>query len=340
MLEPLPLAVQTAYQDLLDAHLTRAIGDIAGAPFLRDVRGKPYWYVMEREGGRPRARYLGPDSEAMRARIARAKAEREDARAFERRSSLLVAQLRAARLPAPDRQTGALLAAMAKVGVFRLGGTLVGTHAFRLYDAELGVRATKLAPAVTEDVDIASFERLSLALDDHVDPSLAETFDRLGLEPAAALDAKGRSARWRLRGGGAALDFLTPSFAEEEDLQRLEALGVWAQGLHFLNFLIADPIPAVAAYRSGVLVQIPRPERYAIHKLIVAQRRAGPNRAKARKDLLQAHALIEALAQDRPGELADAYEAALANGPRWRETIAASLKGAPETARRLAAATG
>lgn len=35
-----------------------------------------------------------------------------------------------------DTATGSLLAAMAGVGVFRLGGTIVGPHVFRLYEGE------------------------------------------------------------------------------------------------------------------------------------------------------------------------------------------------------------
>ncbi|WP_241560124.1 GSU2403 family nucleotidyltransferase fold protein [Solirhodobacter olei] len=34
-------------------------------------------------------------------------------------------------------------------------------------------------------------------------------------------------------------------------------------------------MPTTALYRSGVLVQIPQPERFAIHKLIVADRGFG-----------------------------------------------------------------
>jgi hypothetical protein len=72
------------------------------------------------------------------------------------------------------------------------------------------------------------------------------------------------------------VEFLTPSFRSEEDIRELPALGVAAQSLHFLNYLIAEPIKAAALYRSGVLVQIPRPEAYAVHKLIVANRRKAP----------------------------------------------------------------
>ena len=101
---------------------------------------------------------------------------------------------------------------------------------------------------------------------------------------------------------------------------------------NYLNFLIAEPIPAVALYRSGVLVQIPRPERFAIHKLIVAdRRRGGPDQAKARKDRGQAAFLVQVLAEDRPEDLRDAYRDALSRGPRWRARIGASLARMPQT---------
>ena len=100
--------------------------------------------------------------------------------------------------------------------------------------------------------------------------------------------------------------------------------------LHHLNYLIAEPIQAAVVYRSGILVQIPRPERFAIHKLIAADRRlSGPEAGKARKDLMQAEFLIEALAEDRPDEIAEAYQAALKSGPKWRERIEATLRRAP-----------
>jgi hypothetical protein len=72
---------------------------------------------------------------------------------------------------------------------------------------------------------------------------------------------------------------------------------------------------------------VPRPERYAIHKLIVADRRRdGAGSLRAAKDREQAAFLIEALAQDRPDDLRRAYSAAMETGPRWREHMANSLK--------------
>lgn len=329
----MPLAVHTAYQDLLDAHLTRAVAGMEGTPFTRQVSGKTYWYTRQRIGDEKVERYVGPDSEELRARVERMRETIEGQKDFDRRCASLVAQLRAVGMPTLDRQTGSVLNAMARVGVFRLGGTLVGTHAFRLYAAELGAKFPA-ALAVTEDVDIAAFENLKLVIDDKVDPSLAETFSNLSLQPAPTMDPKGRPTRWIAKAGGPMVEFLAPRMQSTREIVRLEPLDVYAQTLPFLNFLIAQPIAAVALYRSGVLVQIPSPERYAVHKLIVAQRRSGPGLAKRPKDLVQAETLIAILAEDRPQELALAHEAARENGPKWRTAIDASLKQRP-TVRKL-----
>lgn len=329
------LSAQTAYQDLLEGHKTRAVADIPGKPFLKELPQGKYWYARQKIGEKPVDRYLGPDTPELREHIEKAEASRDEKKAFDRRSSSLVSQLRSAGLPPLDRDTGKVLNAMARVGVFRLGGTLVGTHAFRLYSAELGVRFENTL-AVTEDVDVAGFENLKLVIDDEVDPSIADTFKALDLEPAPGLNRKHRPTRWRMKGGGTMVDFLCPRMRDENEVLFLEPLGVYAQALSFLNFLIADPIPAIGLYRSGVLVQIPAPEKYAVHKLIVAQRRTEAA-TKAMKDLAQAQALINVLADDRPGSLEAAYEEAKARGPKWRNAIMKSLKQRPEIKTRLQA---
>jgi hypothetical protein len=229
-----------------------------------------------------------------------------------------------------DRATGSILSAMAAAGTFRLGGTIVGTNAFRLYEGELGIRLPLGGMANTGDIDIAQFEKLSVALQDQVDPGLAETFSALKFDPLPALD-QGRTWRWSQGGSGQLVEFLTPAFGDET-IRDLPALGVNAQGLNYLNFLIAEPIHAAAIYRSGILVQVPRPERYAIHKLIVADRRRdGEGSLKSAKDREQAAFMIEAMAEDRPDDLARACAAALEVGPRWREHIGNSLKRMPKT---------
>jgi len=329
-MKPVPLTLQTIYQDLLQAHLDRTPAEMTGSPHIRKSGGKSFWYVTVRApGGAHRQHFIGPDNKETRKRIERWNAARDDARAFRANASEKAAALRAARLPALDMTTGKVLRALAQAGAFRLGGVLVGTHAFRLYDLELGARISTGATAITADIDVASFEKLSLAVDDHAEPALPEVLTSLGMSPIGSLNAK-KPTRWRMTGSDFVVDFLAPSFDEREGPQKLEALGVWAQGLHFLNFLIRDPIPAAALYREGVLVQVPRPERFAIHKLIVAARRHGPGKGKAEKDIEQARALISALAEMRPHELATVYEEASQQGDAWRNAIEASLKRAPD----------
>lgn len=321
-----PLSVHTNYQELLQAHSVRAVSDIPGKPFLRDMgeKGK-YWYARQRIGDNTIQKYIGPNTPEVQKRIEIAQAANEESSDFEQRCSSLVAQLRAAGILPVDRDTGKVLNAMAKSGVFRLGGTLVGTHAFRLYTADLGVRLESTL-AVTSDVDIAAFEHLKLVIEDQVDPALPETFKDLDLKPAPSMDRKNRPTKWVMGDrGGVEVEFLVPRMKEESEVLKLVPLGVHAQALPFLNYLIADPIQAVALYRSGILVQIPRPERYAVHKLIVAARRHSSSALKAKKDLAQAEFLFEVLSEDRPAELADAYEVALRKGPAWRDAINASM---------------
>lgn len=324
-----------AYMDLRNALLDEAISEIQGTPRLEKRGARSYWYDMYRIGSDVKKRYIGEDTPELRDRIAHhneLKVARE-ARAKER--TRLIRVLRAEGAQTLDPATGSLLAALAQAGAFRLGATIIGTNAFRLYETELGIRIRQTALMNTGDIDVAQFERLSVALGDHVETPLTTSLQALDFAPVPGLQP--RSVwKWRQTRSNTMIEFLTPSFRPEEDIRELPALGVAAQSLHFLNFLLAEPIKAAALYRSGVLVQIPRPEAYAIHKLIVADRRAGADQLKARKDRAQAALLIAALAEDRPDELREAHADALSRGPQWRAHIAASLKRLPETAHTLA----
>lgn len=332
---PLSSIALSAYTGLVRLLRDDAVSGVKGKPTLKEYGDKAYWYAPRRVGSEIRFFYIGEDSEETRARIERIEKLQATAKARQDERSRLVRLLRAEGLTPTDRATGSILSAMADAGTFRLGGTMVGTNAFRLYEGELGIRLPSGGMANTGDIDIAQFEKLSVALDDQVDPGLAETFSTLKFAPVPGLGANG-TWRWTQGGSGQLVEFLTPA-SGEEDIRELPALGVTAQALNYLNFLIAEPIPAAALYRSGVLVQVPRPERFAIHKLIIADRRRdGAGSLKASKDREQAAFLIEAPAQDRPDDLRRAYETAMETDPRWRERIGASLKRMPETAEVLA----
>lgn len=327
---PLSSIATSAYTDLVRLLKDDAFSGVEGKPTLKQRGDKAYWYAARRVGTQMRFIYIGEDTDETRARIDRIEELRATAKERQAQRARLVRLLRAEGMTPTDRATGSILSALATAGTFRLGGTIVGTNAFRLYEGELGVRLPLGGMANTGDIDIAQFEKLSVALLDQVDPGLAETFAALRFDPLPAMD-QSRIWRWAQGGSGQLVEFLTPAFGEET-IRDLPALGVNAQGLNYLNFLIAEPIHSAAIYRSGVLVQVPRPERYAIHKLIIADRRRdGAGSLKSAKDREQAAFLIKALAEDRPDDLAQAYSTALKVGPRWREHIGLSLKRMPET---------
>ncbi|WP_149142469.1 GSU2403 family nucleotidyltransferase fold protein [Gemmobacter caeruleus] len=326
----------SAYHDLLRSLKSDRVTEIRGS-VMRESRanGRAYWYETRRTGTTVRRRYIGEDSPELAADLAERARLQAEAKARAAHRTRLVRLLRGEDFLPVEARFGAILKAMADLGVFRLGGTIVGTHAFRLYEGELGLRYSFDDTAQTGDLDIAQFERLSLALGDQVEDQLAQTFQELDFAPVPSLH---RDAvwRWQQTRSDTLVEFLTPSFRPDEDIRPLPALGISAQSLHFLNYLIANPIPAALLYRSGILIQIPRPEAFAIHKLIVAdRRRGGPDALKSEKDRRQAAFLIEALAEDRPDELAEAYADALSRGPKWRDHLGRSLARMPATADRL-----
>lgn len=324
-----------AWTDLLRMLKDAQISELRGAPKLKAIGKKRYWYDQYRVGTDVVDRYIGEDSKGLRDRLDRLTELALKRKENEREQSRLMRVLRAEGYLMADAQTGQVVSAMERAGVFRLGGTLVGTQAFRLYEGELGVQIGFGSSAVTNDIDIASFERLSIALEDAVEEPLSKVFSQLKFAPVPSLE-KNKIWRWQQTDRTTLVEFLTPSFEENEGIRDLPALGVSAQSLHHLNFLIADPIQVPLLYRSGSLVQIPRPERFAIHKLIVAdRRRSGPSKLKARKDRAQADLLIEVLSEERPAELADAYEDAMGRGPAWRNRILASLSLMPQARKRI-----
>jgi hypothetical protein len=96
--------------------------------------------------------------------------------------------LRAEGLMTTDRNTRALLLTFARASVFRLGGILVGTAVYALYQGELGVRFVAQELARTGNVDFASFERLSVALGDRVEDELGTVLQSFKFDPVLGLE--------------------------------------------------------------------------------------------------------------------------------------------------------
>jgi hypothetical protein len=86
-------------------------------------------------------------------------------------------------------------------------------------------------------------------------------------------------------------------------------LKAYAKGLPYLRYLLGESqqVPVLSPY-GVVLVRVPVPERYAIHKLVVSQLRSKSS-SKPGKDLHQAATLIEALVERFPGAVEGALTA-------------------------------
>lgn len=327
-------AAFVAYQDLLRMHLDMTNSEIVGSVENRQRNGRTYLYDRFRIGTEIKSRYLGEDSPELRARVARQKGSKLDAQDRRTRMSRLARVLKAEGMAAPNRATGALLLALSRAGLFQQGGTLIGTEAFMLYQGELGVKVAPDALSGSGDIGPPDVRRLSIAVDDHM-MEFPGNFERIVNFEAAPEVSERPTWKWRQSGSAVGVEFLRSRFGKK-GVSSLPAFLASAAALNDFHFLTENPIPALALYRSGVLVQIPRPERFAIHKLMVASRRdGGSGRVQAQKDRAQAGFLIAVLAEDRPDDLAEAYEHAHSQGGEWRGLIAASLELMPDAKRLL-----
>jgi hypothetical protein len=335
MADTVSLMTQTAYAELVERCTTAAFQTEfpTSGSFVRvTVKGRDYWYFQQgardASGSQPR-KYVGPDTPDIRDRIE----EHKQAKGEYRERRHLIATLRRTGFQGPPDQTGKVLATLAAAGVFRLRACLVGTVAYQVYGPMLGVRLPH-AILQTGDIDIAQFTTVSLAIsEDEQVLSLLEVLQKAEPSFRVVPHLRGGATASYVTGSGSRVDVLTENRGPERDTPtRLPALGTHALPLRFLDFLIYEEVPAAMLYDAGILVNVPAPARYAVHKLIVAQRRKG-GAAKVDKDLKQAEALIDALVARRPHDLRDAWDEAQGRGPKWRELTTKGLSMIAPTVR-------
>jgi hypothetical protein len=324
MATEIPLALQTAYADLVDRCASAAFDDAFpedGVFTHKTARGRRYWYFQLSAEGKRLQRYVGPETPDLLERVGHHKKARHDQRD---RQMLVSTLVRSAHLPRPLPEIGETLAALAKAGVFRLRGVLVGTVAYQTYSAMLGTRLPA-STIQTSDVDVAQFSDVSVAVEDTT-PAILEVLQAVdkSFRPIPSIHGAHRATTYEAA-GGLRVDFLTPNKGPDTDAPKaLPALGTDAQPLRFLDFLIHEPEPAVVLHGTGIYVLVPAPERYAVHKLIVARRRHEGS-AKRNKDILQAEALLKVLARKRTQELKAVWAEAYDRGKAWRQLLGEGL---------------
>jgi hypothetical protein len=199
----------------------------------------------------------------------------------------------------------AALAPLSRHRIFHAGAVLVGTHAFEVIVNRLGIRVAVFA---TEDIDVARPGKLALAKSPK--GNLLELLRESGIDfvgvpgfsrgaPSTSYKEKGRSRF--------TFDLLVPTSGEDIETLPVPELDAHATALPYLRYLLSESQMGAAMSVHGVAaVRVPLPERFALHKLIVAQLRAGRTE-KSLKDLRQAAALIAATGELLPGALEAAY---------------------------------
>jgi hypothetical protein len=324
-MSPTSLVAQTTYAELLERCEANSFSQAFsedGTFSPKTVKDRRYWYFQtSTEQGRVQ-RYVGPETQELLERIEHHRQTRDDEK---ERRALVSALTRSFGFPAPIAPIGAIVAALAREGVFRLRSVLIGTVAYQSYPAILG---TKLSNSLlqTSDVDIAQFTSVSVAVEDQTPPMLEvlRSVDKTFREIPHS--AGNRYTTSYIGKGNLRVDFVTPNEGPDTDRpQSLPALKTDAQPLRYLDFLIHEPIRAVMLHGSGILVYVPVPERFAVHKLILALERP-PGVARRDKDIAQAGALIVALAEKRSEDLRVAWEEAYERGPQWKKLLLGGMK--------------
>ncbi len=349
---PLSLAEHTLLAELSSLSLDAMFDDQFpenGSFITRSVKNREgvvrdYFYYQGyvpgpgTDGPKRYSKYVGPADDAdLQARVKRfreIKAARQD-------RQRIVKALAGAGLPTPPVEMGRIIEALAKAGVFRLRAVLVGTGAYQTYPALTGMRMSQAA-ATTGDVDIAQYRSISMSVDDATPPLLDVLKSVDGSFRAVPHQNDPIRSVAFVNARGFRLDVLTAHRGGDEQMGKpmsMDALtGAAAEPLRFLDYLLRDPVRSVLLYGPGVSINVPAPERFAVHKMIISGRRAADvaGLAKRRKDLVQANEVVLSLEATGRGEvLTAALMEAWRRGPAWRKGVSDAVNALPEQTRRV-----
>ncbi len=305
----------TLYADLLQGIDEPAAK--AGSVATKTVKKRKYLYQTYKDGSTRVERYLGPaDDQGVQERADAIRAAAEQAKA--RRSTVTL--LKNARIAAPTLVQGRILEVLANAGLFKRGVTLIGTVAYQTYPCLIGAHLPASAFA-TNDIDLSVAEFVSADDEEDIesilrraDPSFAPFWHQEDRLPRMF-----KSKNFQV-------DVLTSHRRGRRSPIPIESLGCAAEALSFQEYPAEETIEAVALYGAGVLVRVPTPLRFAVHKLLVAQRRDANQLAKKQKDLRQAKELIDIFLETDDDCLQDTLDDARDRGKTWKSAINASLR--------------
>lgn len=326
-----PESTRLLYTQLLSQCLRSYAPSGRGLSFVRkQIKGGSHWYLQLTVGSHKSQHYLGPDSEDLQRIMDKEKSLWEKATDDLSERRRLVAMLQAGGAHTLSASEARIFEILERAGVFLLGGVAVGSHAFGIYGNMLGVKWASTTTR-THDVDIArdpsQETRLEIGLKNkkaNLKQALIDS--EMGFLEVPALNRKSPSTQFHIRGKQLSVDILTPMQGKTSSTPiYLAALNTYAAPVRFLDYLLEDTLSAVIVAKAGILVNIPQPARFALHKLVISQRRPASMQTKVLKDISQAKQLMKILIADRPGDLILAWEAAQKQPRKFMEQLQQGL---------------
>lgn len=331
----LSLMARTLYAELREQALAMGTGanpgELPGSLVRKSLRGADYLYYQYRDlSGCTRQAYLGPDDATTQALAVRLAARMSDQDTDRKHLNELRAAFVGAGGAVMEHAPLRVLQGFADAGILQPGpghAVLVGTHAFYVLGNQLGVRWA--SHMQTHDIDLAGERDINFAIPHPVMP-MTDVLTRLemGFIPVPALDSRQPSTSFRVRGQSLRVDFLVPQKGKPvNEPVFVSALNAMAQPLRFLDYVLVSPIPVVVVGRKYLcLLNVPSPERFALHKLLVSESRVAAFASKAEKDRLQAMQMLEVLIEQAPDGLPEALADLLIRGKGWSEKYRRALQ--------------
>ena len=310
----IPLNLMTLYAGLAQSVDLRSV--LPGSLATKTVKKRKYLYLTTKDGSARIERYIGPADDPSAVEKAEQFRQAAEQAKLQRNTVTLLKQ---ARIPAPTLVQGRILEVVSNAGLFKRGMTLVGTVAYQTYACIVGGHLASAAYA-TNDIDLSVAE--FVASEDEEDiGSILKRADGTFKPHWHANDKLPRI----FKSSNFQVDVLTRYGRGRTSPVLIKSLGCAAAALSFQEYIAEDTIEVVALYGAGILVRVPVPMRYALHKLLVAQQRGPTSLAKKQKDLRQASELLDILIETDDASLQDQLDDARDRGRSWKSAINASL---------------
>lgn len=324
------IQTRTLYAELVEMMQTmeasRTVSSLKGSFSVKEIKGDEYVYFQTYSpGGQLGQIYIGKRSDQTEHLMRDHSAGKSDVVEMGEKFRRLSSQIQAGITMPVDKAMTRVVRSLADSGVFKNGGVLVGTHAFQIAGLMLGV-SWSAETTRTTDVDIALERNVAVAIP-MLDSDIPAALDSLqmGFLPVPRLSHKEPSTNYAIRNSQLRLDVLTPKTKESGAPVFIKRFNCAAEPLSYLSYLIESPVPSVLLDTSPVLIKVPQPARYAMHKLIVSQIRDASNDAKRPKDLYQAFQILSVLQENRPFDIQPAWENLIGRGPKWKKYAEAGL---------------